>query len=134
MLEVESQLKSLLDLVGGFVKDVTMLDQVQRLEGTKNKLLLKEELDCRIKCRETYILEGYGKTKYFQNFSSHRKKKNTICELENENGEIVHSFGDFSLARVRYFENFFTKPKRNSFGDTLRVIENFLRFISSKSN
>ena len=67
---------------------------VKLLDERRNKLLLDEELDWHIKIRETWIPKGDNNTKYFHNFSSSHKIKNTIWDLTNEGGGRIHSVGE----------------------------------------
>ena len=130
MKAVEVHLASTFERSKGLVQDEVVLSKVKLLKKTKNKLILEEDLDWRIKSRATWIVEGDTNTKYFQNFASHRNKiKNTIWELENEEGESVHSFVGLDSTRVRYFEQLFIDPHWNSLVETMRVIHKFTKFI-----
>lgn len=102
----------------------------KQLKETKNKLLLVEELDWRIKSRATWIAEGDSNTKYFHHFVAYRKQKNTIWDLTDAGGDKIHKFGYPAFNGVNHFESLFSKPRRNSLVATIRIIQKFPRFIT----
>lgn len=42
--------------------------------------------------------------KFFHNFSSHQKNTNTIGELNNVEGERIHSLEDIAINGVQHFK------------------------------
>ena len=77
-IKVDSRLVAIFYSTGIFVQDDSLLSLVKKLKEMKNKHLLDEELDWRIKSRGTCIAKGDNNAKYFHNYVSFRKNKNTI--------------------------------------------------------
>jgi len=69
------------------------LKAIKDLEFEKNKLLL-EEVYWHMNSRVVWIIEGEQNTNFFHNFASCRKHKNTILEMQDEEGRKVKTFSE----------------------------------------
>jgi hypothetical protein len=86
------------------MKEFNVLDDVlkemKELEIQKNKLLLEEEMEWRMKSRVTWDSEGDKNTKFFHNFVAHYKHKNTIWDLMDEEGRRINKFNELVVMGV----------------------------------
>ena len=77
-------------------------------------------------------MEGHNNTKYFHNFSSYWKNKNSIWDLNDEDGGEIHSFEDLARFGVTHFKNLFSELRRNCLTSTMRLIQKYPRMVSEE--
>lgn len=75
--------------------------------------------------RSDWLKFGDRNTRYFQNYASSRKKKNTIVKLKDSNGEVKVGNDDLKLVIWEYFSNLFMS-------EVLGTDEELLRRVNSK--
>jgi hypothetical protein len=80
------------------------------------------------------IEKGDDNTKYFHQFSNHRKNDNTIWKMKDPNGNISSSFKDLENGGVEHFKRIFDEDNRTSIVEVVIQATYFPRFITEKDN
>jgi len=91
-------------------------------------------MEWHLKSRAAWIAEGDQNTKKNHNFATHRKHKNKIWELKDEEGRHVKIFDDATKLGVRHFGKLFSKPERYNLPHILSMIRKFPRFTDKKED
>ncbi|XP_019166962.1 PREDICTED: uncharacterized protein LOC109162734 [Ipomoea nil] len=69
--------------------DPASLAEFQRLEQLLSRTEAQEDAYWRQRAKQHWLNEAAANTKFFHRYASHRKKKNTISRLMNDNGDWV---------------------------------------------
>uniref|UniRef100_A0A2N9HAL6 Reverse transcriptase domain-containing protein n=1 Tax=Fagus sylvatica TaxID=28930 RepID=A0A2N9HAL6_FAGSY len=83
-------------------------DQVGMLKKKLNDLLGKEEIMWRQRSRVQWLREGDRNTKFFHARANHRKWRNGIGGITNQNGRWVTKQNDIAQVAVQYFQAIFS--------------------------
>ena len=73
---------------------------IKYLERKKEMLLDNEEKILILKNRGLWLEAGDKNSNYFHNYASHRRNINTICEIKNWEGILVHTFEEKAASRI----------------------------------
>jgi hypothetical protein len=87
-----------------------------------------------MKSQATWLEFGDQNTKFFQNFSNHRKRINTIWEMTNTEGNKVRGFKELADLGIQHFKGIFEEPTSANIGEILRVISLFPRLVNEEDN
>ena len=80
---------------------------IKYLESKKEMLLDNEEKILRLKNRALWLEAGNKNSNFFHNYASHRRNINTICEIKNQEGSLVHTFEEKTALGIGFFQNIF---------------------------
>jgi len=73
-----------------------------------------EEEEWRLKSRVIWIKCGDNNTKFFHNFSNHRRVTNTVWDVVNAQGIVVNSQFELAWEAKTHFQNVFKDPRVTS--------------------
>ncbi|XP_019199805.1 PREDICTED: uncharacterized protein LOC109193404 [Ipomoea nil] len=87
--------------------DAASLAEFQRIEELLSRTEAQEDAYWRQRAKQHWLKEADTNTKFFHRYASHRKKKNTISKLMNDNGDWLE--GELMRKNILdYFNNIFT--------------------------
>jgi hypothetical protein len=109
---------------------VENLTKLRELEAERSKLLLEKELDWCIKSKAIWLDVGDQNTNFFHNFTNHKKTRNTIWKLSNQDGTKVRGFRDLADLGVDCFSGLFVEPRENNIGEIVKVISYFSHMVT----
>ena len=110
------------------------LEELKKLEATKEVLLLQEEKKWRLKSRALWLAEGYQNTEFFHRYASQRKSINTIHEVKNTRGILAKTFEEKSKVVGEHFQELFKEPVGCPIEEMLEVIDLLPRAIIEDMN
>jgi mannosylglycoprotein endo-beta-mannosidase len=104
------------------------------LESIKDKILGQEEEVWGLKSRVLWVKGGDNNTKFFHNFSNHRKNINSSGSIKNQDGVLLTSFPQMVEVGVSCFHNLFLEPPSCTIQDILEVVSLFPSAVSEEMN
>ncbi|XP_074306633.1 uncharacterized protein LOC141641889 [Silene latifolia] len=84
-----------------------------------NDLLKQEEIFWRRRSRALWLKEGDRNTKYFHMKAGQRKKKNRICRVTDEEGQVITGERGIQAAAVKHFGSLFMSSRPAGFSELL---------------
>jgi len=131
---VEAELDQIYDGNGGGFLTQDSKDNLVRLEGRRNTLLLEKEEAWRLKSRATWLKSGDENSKFFHAYARGRKAANTIWCLKDEAGIEHLDFEGKARCGVNHFEALFRAPAQASIAEVIRLAQMFPRFADEEDN
>ena len=129
---IEGKIKEVYDNNKEGVFNSKELEDLKKLEATKDGLLLQEEKKWRLKSRALSLAEGDQNTKFFHRYASQRKSINTIHEVKNTRGILAKTYEEKSKVVVEHFQELFKEPAGCLIGEMLEVLDLFPRAITEE--
>jgi len=120
---LQQELDSLLGLTDYASCSFEMKCRLRELEKKKFKLMQQEESLWRLKSRALWIQEGDKNTKFFHNYASARRAKNSIWKIKDDKGGYAVSHDDITKQAVSFFKDHYRKGKYIAFRDILWGID-----------
>ncbi|XP_019184779.1 PREDICTED: uncharacterized protein LOC109179736 [Ipomoea nil] len=87
--------------------DLTSLAEFQRLEETLSNMEIQEDTYWRQRAKQHWLKNADANTKFYHMYASHRKKKNTIYKLMNDNGDWMEG-DNMNTIILEYFSQIFS--------------------------
>eukprot|EP00253_Pinus_taeda_P003346 PITA_03346 len=87
-----------------------------------------------LKIHATWLREGDKNTKFFHRFTNKRRATNSIWQIKNENGDLLHSQDDISNEAVKHFKNAYKHESNREFKDILWGIDPFPCMFKDEDN
>eukprot|EP00253_Pinus_taeda_P029310 PITA_29310 len=109
-------------------------NRIWELERKKQQILKFEEISWRLKSCATWLREGDKNTKFFHHFANKRRATNSIWQIKNENGDLLHSQDDISNEVVKHFKNAYKRESNREFKDILWGIDPFPCMFKDEDN
>ena len=108
LLGIESSLSSKMEEDGlGFFSEGDKEELVMKEKCRRDILVERKEI-WRLKSRAIWLNSGDENTKFFHAYAIGRKMKNTIWELNDDDGLSVSCFEGLSSLWVEHYKNLFT--------------------------
>ena len=101
-------------------------DQLPAIKGLKfeiNDLLHQEELAWCQRSRSILLLTGDKNTKFFHQRASHRRRKNQILGIFDEEGNWNTTEGSIAQTVERYFQHLFTSSNPDEIEGVLNSVD-----------
>lgn len=121
LADIQKELDNVLNAADPNNLSLDIKGLIRNLEKRKQILLEKEEASWRLKSRAIWLKYGDRNTRFFHNFASARREKNSIWRISNGEGGFFYS--DISNEATRFFQNQYKRKEANNFQDTLWGIE-----------
>eukprot|EP00253_Pinus_taeda_P026957 PITA_26957 len=114
-----------------FVQNLSEIKKAayESLTKQRTQVLKDREASWRLRSRAIWLQEGDENTKFFHRFANGRKAINTIWELQNDQGQQVHTLGEIAALATSHFKNTYEAPREATLLEIMRVVENFPRFV-----
>ncbi|KAJ8767776.1 hypothetical protein K2173_020716 [Erythroxylum novogranatense] len=107
-----------------FLRRQPILDMglLRTAEKQYGELLLKNEVYWKQRSKQHWLAEGDSNSRFFHMMASHRRRKNLISRLQNNNGEWVDWNSGLPELIVNYYRDLFT-PSHGDPGPLLQYVE-----------
>jgi hypothetical protein len=105
---------------------------LSNLEQERNKYLKAKEELWRQRSRAIWIQSGDQNTKFFHQFSSHRRNQKHIWEILDDTGTLHTGQEELKEEAVKYFKNFFKAQEQPSTIDQVRVVSLFSWLVNEE--
>jgi hypothetical protein len=102
------------------------------LETERNRLLLKDEITWRQRCRATWLKSGDLNTIFFHKYASACRRKNNIWEITSEDGTIHKGQHALKYATIKHFQPFFEQNTTANLQSQVSVARLFPHSISGE--
>ena len=99
------------------------IDQINRVRGEINALLLQDELFWRQRSRAIWLPAGDKNTKYFHQRANQRRRKNQITGFTDENGRWCTSDNEIARVAESYFQNLFSSANTSNMESVLETVD-----------
>ncbi|XP_019176908.1 PREDICTED: uncharacterized protein LOC109172215 [Ipomoea nil] len=110
--------------------DLTSLTEYQWLEGFLTRLESQEDVFWRQRAKQHWLRGADANTKFFHRYGSHRKKKNTLSRLMNNNGDWVEGEAMRGII-MDYFDHIFCSEHP---GDGVNFLEGIAPRVTQEHN
>lgn len=104
-------------------EDEQVRQQIREIELEMDKILRAEETMWFQRSRALWLRDGDRNSTFFHQKAFHRKKKNTINSIHNEEGTEQTTFEDISKVIREYYTNMFSSDGVGDMANTLDAVE-----------
>jgi hypothetical protein len=106
--------------------------RLKLLESERNKMIMEEEARWRLKSRALWIQCGDNNSKYFHHFTSYRRNKKYLWEIQDDQGHFHQGQDALKKEAKRFFSSFYQEEDENKIVEQVESVRLYPRFVNDE--